>query len=62
MPAAIVAWLIAHQAIAGTLAVWFGCTAAGIDVVDKAVQLERELVGPPAIVAPQKPEAERSRE
>jgi hypothetical protein len=62
MPAALVAWLIAHQAIAGTLAVWFGCTAAGIDVVDKAVQLERGLTAPPASSAAQKPGAERSRE
>jgi hypothetical protein len=55
MPA-ILAWLAGHQAIAGTLAVWFGCTAAGIDVVDKAVQLERELSAPPSASAPQRAE------
>jgi hypothetical protein len=57
MPAAILAWLAAHQAIAGTLAVWFGCTAAGIDVIEKAVQLERELAAPAAVVAPREESA-----
>ena len=43
MPAALLAWMLAHQAIAAMVATYIGLTAAGIDVVDKGLELKDHL-------------------
>lgn len=46
MPAALIAWLTSHQAIAAALAAWFAMGAAGVDLTSKAIDLERKIEAP----------------
>lgn len=43
MPAAFLAWLIGHQALAALAATYLGAAAAGISVTDEAVKLYQDV-------------------